>query len=146
MTIPYIEERKKLLALHQQRDAIWEEREQALAPLEARTAAEWQEVLTEHEAAGGKWTGGMDDYRKIEALAASKHKPAMRAVEEARKPFEARLEAVHNEIKKIEATTGRISEDHRRGEGKAFCAVTGLPILESDEVGSVIIAALPAKA
>jgi hypothetical protein len=53
---------------------------------------------------------------------------------------------VHAEIKRIEAVAGKIIDDRWRGEGDAVCAMTGLPILESDKVGSVIAAALPATA
>lgn len=54
MTIPHIEERKKLLALYQQAEAIKEEEKTVVGPLEAVAAAMWQEVLAEHRAAGGK--------------------------------------------------------------------------------------------
>lgn len=67
-------------------------------------------------------------------------------MKDAKRPFTARLDAVYAEIEKIQEVTGSISEDHWRGEGRASCAMTGLPVLESDKVGVVIAAALPATA
>ncbi len=55
MMIPYIEERKKLLAFYQQRNAIYDEMATALAPLEESLAAAERKAKAEHIAAGGEW-------------------------------------------------------------------------------------------
>jgi hypothetical protein len=146
MTIPYVEERRKWLALSRQSEAVEAEQAQAIEPLERVAAAKWQEVLARHKAAGGNWPGSLEDHRKVETLAAAEHAPAVQAVKEAKRPFAARLDALQSEIEKIEAIAGPFSEDPWSGGGTAVCAMTGLPILESDKVGVVIAAALPVTA
>lgn len=145
MTIPHIEERKKLLALYEQAEQIAREERQVVGPLQAAANAKWQEVIEEYKAAGGKWPGGVKDHMAIMPLEV-KCEPARKAVADAARPFKARMDAVDAEIDKITEKVGTIRDDAWNGEGHAFCAMTGLPILESDRVGSVIASALPVTA
>ena len=63
------------------------------------------------------------------------------AIHAVREPFKAREAELHKEIDAIEKITGRLRSDN---EGRWLtCAITGLPLLESDEISVVLASALP---
>ncbi len=66
------------------------------------------------------------------------------AIEEARKPFTLRREKLQEEIDAVEKITGSLRSDD---DGNYLtCAISGLPILETDEMWTVIAAAVPPRA
>jgi hypothetical protein len=159
MMIPYIDERKKLLALYQQRNAVYDEREKALAPLQAIAEAEERKAKEEHIAAGGKWPISLaldlrdpqkseEEARQWRALCA-KSDPSRQAVIAARKVFDERVDAVNGQIRTIETALGsEVAEDFWSEDGgkPALCAMTGLPMLTSDKMAMSIMLALPETA
>jgi hypothetical protein len=98
MTIPHADERRKLLALYRQMEAIEAKQAKAAEPLECAAAAKWQEVLARHKAAVGQWPGSLEDSKKVEAMVAAEHAPAVRAVKDAKRPFTAWLDALQAKI------------------------------------------------
>ena len=127
--IPHIEERKRLLALRKQEEDLACEEEKALAPLKAE-AKRHRDLLQGVD--GNDIEGGM---RRREELS---------AIEEARKPFTLRREKLQQKIDAVEKITGSLRSDD---DGNYLtCAITGLPILETDEMWTVIAAAVPPKA
>ena len=124
--IPHIEERKRLLALRKQEEDLACEEEDALAPLKAE-AKRHRDLLQGVD--GNDLEGGM---RRREELS---------AIEEARKPFTLRREKLQQKIDAVEKITGSLRLDD---DGNYLtCAITGLPILETDEMWTVIAAAVP---
>ena len=141
--IAHIEERKKLADLLKRLEALEDEEKKALAPLEAE-ARKQSEAL--HRAfpddASMHWSDIEGSMRRSEEL---RHKlaPFQDAIHAAREPFKAREAMLHKEIDAIEKITGRLrSDDELRW---LTCAITGLPLLESDDVSVVLTAALPKK-
>ena len=152
MTIPHLDERRKLLALLEQEAALEREEEDALAqPKAALEEAEKRaDADEEYRAAGGIGLRGLDASR-LGQLAAARNarlEPARAAFEAAQEPFEMRRDALRDEISAIKKAIGsELAENYWTGEGgTVLCAITGLPILNSDKIAVVLAAALPAKA
>ena len=77
-------------------------------------------------------------------MAPSHSRAALRAAQE---PFEIRRDALRNAISAIEeAVGGQVMEHPSTGAYPMLCAVTKLPLFDSDEVVPVLAAALPQKA
>jgi len=157
MKIEHVEERKKLAALYAQRDAIIDEEQSALALLQARLVEAQDRAEREFIAAGGL---------TFEALYATKGKdakdpkqmqlrkardaiwlPLREALDDVRETFEARRDPVDEEIDAIQKAIGATAMENRLSDegGLAFCALTGLLILDSDKVETVLAAAIDAK-
>lgn len=157
MKIPYIEERKELLRLHEERDAIYDEEQTALQPLRDSLIAVRAKAQKEYEAAGGvpldlakmraQDAAGAEKNRRLSEERMDKEEPARQALQAAAAVFEERREKVRDKIKAAEEALGsELAENFWTEEGgRAFCAITGLPILNSDETVAVIKAALPAR-
>ena len=140
--IPHIEERKRLLALRKQEEDLACEEEKALAPLKAEAKRHRDLLYLEYPEAsqgvdGNDIEGGK---RRLEELRA-KMAPSQAPIEEACKPFTVRREKLKEEIDAVEKIIGSLRED---ADGNYLtCGITGLPLLESDEIWRVIAAAVP---
>jgi hypothetical protein len=125
--IPHIEERKRLLALREQEEDLACEEEDALAPLKAE-AKRLRDLPEARQGVEG------DD---IEG-------EMLRLQEPIKEAFTLRREKLQQEIDAVEKITGSLRSDD---DGNYLtCAITGLPILETDEMWTVIAAAVPPKA
>lgn len=139
--IPHIEERKKLADLRKRLDALEREEKKALAPLEAE-ARKRSELLHREfpDDENIHWSDIEGSMHRSEEL---RHKlvPFKDAIHAAREPFKAREAELHKEIDAIEKITGSLRLD--KNGGWLTCATTGLPLLESDEISTVLSTALP---
>lgn len=140
--IPYIEERKRLVELHKQEEDLACEEEKAAAPLEAESRKQWEALLLEYPKGFALDIGDIEGTRRRHAELTEKMAPFQEAISVARKPFTLRDEKLRKEIDSIEKITGSLREDEEDG-GYLTCAITGLPMLESDVVWTVIAAAVP---
>ena len=140
-TISHVEERKRLLDLHKQADELEREEQKALAPLEAEARKHREALHREFPEDGSMhWSDIQGSMRRSEELRA-KIAPFEDAIHAAREPFKAREAELHKEIDAIEKITGSLRSDN---EGRWLtCAITGLPLLESDDVSVVLASALP---
>lgn len=139
--IPHIEKRKKLADLRRQLGALKREEEKALAPLEAE--ARKRSELLRREFPDDEhihWSDIEGSMHRSEEL---RHKlaPLEDAIHAAREPFKAREAELHKEIYAIEKIIGSLRLD--QNGGWLTCAITGLPLLESDEISMVLSVALP---
>jgi len=139
--IPYSEERERLLVLHKQADELAREEEKALAPLEAEARKHREALHREFPEDGSMhWNDIQGSMRRSMELR-EKIAPFEDAIHAAREPFKVREAELHKEIDAIEKITGSLRSDN---EGRWLtCAITGLPLLESDEVSVVLTSALP---
>ena len=139
--IPHIEERKKLAELRKRLDALKREEKQALAPLEAEARKQFESL---HRAFPDDWAihwGDIEGSLRRSGELRDKLAPFGAAIRAAHEPFKAREAELHKERAAIEQITGRLRSDN---EGRWLtCAITGLPLLESDDVSVVLTAALP---
>jgi hypothetical protein len=154
MKIEHIEERQKLAALYAKRAAIIDEEQAALAPLQARLAEVQDRAECEFITAGGLTfealyaTSGKDakDPRQMRLRKErdAKWLPHREALDDIRKQFEARRVLVEDEINVIEKAIGTTAMQDRLSDegGLAFCVLTGLLILKSDQVATVLTAAI----
>jgi hypothetical protein len=125
--IPHIEERKRLLALREQEEDLACEEENALAPLKAEAKRLRDLPEARQGVEGDDIEGGM-----------------LRLQEPIKEAFTLRREKLQQEIDAVEKITGSLRSDD---DGNYLtCAITGLPILETDEMWTVIAAAVPPKA
>jgi hypothetical protein len=157
MKIEHVEERKKLAALYAQRNAIIDEEQSALAPLQARLVEAQDRAEREFIAAGGLTfealyaTKGKDtkDPKQMQLRKArdAKWLPVREALDDVREAFETRRDPVDEEIDAIQNAIGTTAMENRLSDegGLAFCALTGLLILDSDKVETVLAAAIDAK-
>ena len=139
--IPHIEERQRLLELRKQEENLACEEEKALAPLKAEAKRHRDLLYLDPEASqgvdGNNIEGGK---RRLEELRA-KMAPSQAPIEEACKPFTVRREKLKEEIAAVEKIIGSLREDD---DGNYLtCGITGLPLLQSDEIWTVIAAAVP---
>lgn len=141
--IPHIEERKKLVDLLKRLEALEYEEKKALAPLEAE-ARKQNEALHRAFPDDGSmhWSDIEGSMRRSEEL---RHKlaPFQDAIHAAREPFKAREAELHKKIDAIEKITGSLRMDN--DARWLTCALTGLPLLESDDVSVVLTVALPRR-
>jgi DNA repair exonuclease SbcCD ATPase subunit len=139
-TIPHIEERKRLAELRKRLEALEREEEKALTPLEAEARKHREALHREFPGDGSMhWSDMEGSMRRSEELR-EKLAPFEDAIHAAREPFKAREAELHKEIDALEKITGSLRSDN---EGRwLMCAITGLPLLESDEVSVVLAAAL----
>jgi hypothetical protein len=154
MKIEHVEERQKLAALYAQRDTVLEEEQAALTPLHARLAEAQDRAEREFIAAGGLTfealyaTSGKDakDPKQVRLRRErdAKWLPLREALDDVRRIFEARRAVVDDEIDAIEMAIGAKAMQDRLSDegGLAFCALTGLLILDSDKVETVLRAAI----
>jgi hypothetical protein len=138
-TIPHVEERKRLAELLKRLEALEREEKKILAPLEAE-AKKHREALHREGDGSMHWSDIEGSMRRSEELR-EKLAPFEDAIHAAREPFKAREAELHKEIDAIEKITGSLRSDN---EGRWLtCAITGLPLLESDDVSVVLASALP---
>jgi hypothetical protein len=154
MKIEHVEERQKLAALYAQRDAVIDEEQAALAPIHARLAEAQDGAEREFVAAGGLTfealyaTRGKDAKDPKQIWLRKERDAKWLAIREAlagvRKTFEARRAVVDDELDAIEEAIGAKGMQDRLSDegGLAFCALTGLLILDSDKVETVLRAAI----
>jgi hypothetical protein len=140
-TIPYIEERERLAELLSRLEALEREEKKILAPLEAEARKHREALHREFPEDGSMhWSDIQGSMRRSEELRA-KIAPFEDAIRAAREPFKAREAEMHKEIDALEKITGSLRSDN---EGRWLtCAITGLPLLESDDVSVVLASALP---
>jgi len=156
VNIEHVEERRRLAVLLAERGATSAGQEAALAPLDASFRDAQLQAELEFVAAGGVTIEAV--LTKQEGLPAfhdptqvrlrkerdAKWAPHHAALEEMRKAFEQRLGVIDTEIDAIQhAIGGKVAENYWTGEGEpAFCSITGLPILDSDEILIVLAGAI----
>jgi hypothetical protein len=140
-TISHVEERKRLLDLHKQADELEREEQKALAPLEVEARKHREALHREFPEDGSMhWSDIQGSMRRSMELR-QKIAPFEDAIHAAREPFKAREAELHKEIDAIEKITGSLRSDN---EGRWLtCAITGLPLLESDDVSVVLASELP---
>jgi hypothetical protein len=139
--ILYAEERKRLLNLHKQVDELARDKEKALAPFEAEARKHREALHREFPGEGSMHWSDIQGSMRLSDLVREKLAPFEDAIHAARKPFEEREAELRQEIDAIEKIIGRLRSDN---EGRWLtCAITGLPLLESDEVSVVLASALP---
>jgi len=140
-TIPYIEERERLGDLLKRLEALEREEKKILAPLEAEARKQREALHREFPEDGSMhWNDIQGSMRRSMELR-EKIAPFADAIHAAREPFKAREAELHKEIDAIEKITGSLRSDD---EGRWLtCAITGLPLLESDDVFVVLASALP---
>ena len=68
------------------------------------------------------------------------------ALAAAHRAFRAKRDAIRADMKTIENAIGATLAHNLCNDSHDFCAITGLPILDSDRVGVVVIDALPVAA
>jgi len=138
--ILYAEERERLLDLHKQAYELAREEEKTLAPLEAEAMKHREALHREFPGDGSMhWSDIQGSMRRSDELR-EKLVPFEDAIHAARKPFKAREAELRKEIDAIEKIIGRLRSDN---EGRWLtCGITGLPLLESDEVSVVLASAL----
>jgi len=154
MKIEHVEERQKLATLYAQRNAIIDEEQEALAPLQARLVEMQDRAEREFVAAGGLTfealyaTSGKDardpNQVRLRKERDAKWLPLREALDDVRKTFEARRAIVDDDIDAIEQAIGAKALQNRLSDegGLAFCAITGLLILDCDKVETVLRAAI----
>jgi hypothetical protein len=157
MKIEHVEERKKLAALYAQRDAIIDEEQSALALLQARLVEAQDRAEREFIAEGGltfealyaKKGKDAKDPKQMQLRKArdAKWLPLREALDDVRETFETRRDPVDEEIDAIQKAVGATAMENRLSDegGLAFCALTGLLILDSDKVETMLAAAIDAK-
>jgi hypothetical protein len=157
MTIPHLDERRKLLALLVQEAALEREEEDALAQPKAALEEAEKRADEEYRAAGGL-EGALNlalldkpellkEQHRLADARDVRLEPARAALRAAQEPFEIRRDALRNAISAIEEAVGsQIMEHPLTGAYPVLCAVTKLPLFDSDEVVPVLAAALPQKA
>ena len=139
--ILYAEERERLLDLHKQADELAREEEKALAPLEAEARKHREALHREFPEDGSMHWNDIQGSMRRSMEMREKIAPFEDAIHAVREPFKAREAELHKEIDAIEKITGRLRSDN---EGRWLtCAITGLPLLESDEISVVLASALP---
>ena len=136
--IPHIEERQRLLELRKQEEDLACEEEKALAPLKAEAKRHRDLLYLEYpEASQGVDGNDIEGGKSLEPKMA----PSQAPLEEACKPFTVRRKKLQEEIDAVEKIIGSLRED---ADGNYLtCGITGLPLLESDEIWRVIAAAVP---
>ena len=128
--ILYAEERKRLLDLHKQADELAREEEKALEPLEAEARKHREALHREFPGEGSMHWSDIQGSMRLSEIVREKLAPFEDAVHAAREPFKAREAELHKEIDAIEKIIGSLRSDN---EGRWLtCAITGLPLLESD--------------
>ena len=156
MTIPYIEERKKLLALYEQRDAVGREEDEALAPLLAQFEALERRAAEEFLAAGGHKAQKITidiikdpTQSRLRDEYEAKIGPQRSAIRAAREVFEERRAEVQDQIDAIEQEIGaKILDDsfmdaEETSGAPLQCGLTGVLLLSTDKVVPVLASALP---
>ncbi len=141
--IPHIEERKKLVDLLKRLEALEYEEKKALAPLEAEARKQSEALHRAFPDDGSMhWSDIEGSMRRSEEL---RHKlaPFQDAIHAARESFKAREAELHKEIDAIEKITSSLRMDN--DARWLTCALTGLPLLESDDVSVVLTVALPKR-
>ena len=140
-TIPHVEERKRLAELLKRLEALEREEKKILAPLEAKAKKHREALHREFPEDGSMhWDDIQGSMRRSMELR-QKIAPFEDAIHAAREPFKVREAELHKEIDAIEKITGSLRSDN---EGRWLtCAITGLPLLESDDVSVVLASALP---
>jgi multidrug resistance efflux pump len=140
-TILHVEERKRLAELRKRLEALEREEQKALAPLEAEARKHREALHREFPEDGSMhWNDIQGSMRRSMELR-EKIAPFEDAIHAAREQFKAREAELHKEIDAIEKITGSLRSDN---EGRWLtCAITGLPLLESDDVSVVLASALP---
>ena len=145
MTIPHIEERKKLRALHDERKMLWGEMEQSLEPLRANLHEATNRAEEEYLAAGGVPMGKLmsvpmehlksEQQQRLVRERAEKEAPAREALSAAQAVFDERYDAIDERIAAVEKAIGSKPLDPAAvGDEDAVvlqCALTGHFILES---------------
>jgi len=139
--IPHIEERKKLADLRKRLDALEREEKKALAPLE--TEARKRIELLHREFSDDEHIHWSDIEGSMHRSDDLRHKlaPFEDAIHAAREPFKAREAELHKEIYALEKIIGSLRLE--QNGGWLTCAITGLPLLESDEISTVLSIPLP---
>ncbi len=147
-SIPHIAERKRLAELGKTIEAINAEEREALAPLIAehervrvRAAQKFPRVaqIIARDITSMQDKSFRRDRQPYDAMLA----PSKMAVHEALAAFEERTDAAHEEIETIEGKIGAQLVDD--ADDYVVCAITGLPVLETDEHCVVLRAALPQR-
>jgi hypothetical protein len=117
-TIPHLEARQKLLALYQERRAVWREEDEALAPLLELFEAQERRAAEEFHAAGGH-KGAMTiamlkdpTQTRLQDEYDAKIEPQRSALRAAREVFEDRKDQVQDPDRCDRA------EDRRQGLGR----------------------------
>ena len=157
MKIEDVEERQKLAALYVQRNAVLAERDTALAPLEQQFHDAKRQAEREFVEAGGLTIADVLADRKLgtPSLADPKQmqlriecdakwQPQYELLADVRRGFEDRIAGVEREIDGIEEAIGAAAWESQLTDdgGPVFCAITGLLILDSDEIGIALAAAI----
>jgi len=147
-SIPHVAERKRLAELAKTIEAINAEERETLAPLVAehecvrvRAAQKFPRVA--QIIAWGITSMQDKSFRRDRQLYDAFLAPSKMAVNEALAAFEERTDAAHEEIETIEGTIGAQLVDD--ADEYVVCAITGLPVLETDEHCVVLRAALPQR-
>lgn len=115
--IPHLEERRKIMALREQRDEIESEQNDASAEARAALNAEQSRIWARH--------------REEEKTLLT---PLRKAVENLEEPFNGRLEVIDAEIEAICEPLESAPDYHDDYCGIHMCALTELILLDGDEV------------